>query len=148
MRALRATASALLMMAATAAVGQAPPPDLPPPTPLSPSNPSGGLWENPSGSVRVRIQLCDLDVCGLVEWANEQAIADSARGGHPNLIGMTLFSGLTKERDNVWRGRVFVPDMNRHFSGTVTRLSETEARVRGCLVGRTLCRSQNWRRID
>jgi uncharacterized protein (DUF2147 family) len=148
MLALRVTAIAFLLMTAAGAAAQSPPPDLPPPPPLTPSNPTGGLWENPSGSVRVRIQLCELDVCGVVEWANEKALADAARGGNPDLIGMTLFSGLTKERDNVWRGRVFVPDINRHFSGTVTRMSESEARVRGCLAGRALCRSQTWRRVD
>lgn len=146
-RGLAAAAAVLLLAVAPAAAGQAPPPDLAPPAPLTAANPSGGLWENPSGSVRIRIRLCGLDVCGVVEWANEKAIADSARGGHPDLIGMTLFEGLTKERDNVWQGRVFAPDVDRHFPGTVTRVSETEAVVRGCLLRRSLCRSQTWRRV-
>ena len=118
-------------------------------SPAAAQNPNyGAVWQNPSGSVHIRVDRCGDEPCGRMAWANERAIADSARGGHPDPIGMVIVDQLRADGENRWRGRVFAPDMNRHFSGTVTLTSETEARVRGCALGRTLCRSQTWTRVS
>jgi uncharacterized protein (DUF2147 family) len=104
----------------------------------------GSVWQNPSGSVHIRVDPCEEGPCGRMVWASERAIADSARGGHPDPIGMVIVDQLRADGKNRWRGRVFAPDMNRHFSGTVTLKSDTRAQVRGCALGRTLCRNQTW----
>ncbi len=106
-----------------------------------------GLWRNPSGNVEVRIEDCGPKVCGRVASASDRAKADAARGGHPNLIGMDLFEDFTREGPNTFRGRVFVPDINRRFSGKLTVQDANTIRVRGCLTRNTGCRSQTWTRV-
>jgi uncharacterized protein (DUF2147 family) len=48
----------------------------------------------------------------------------------------------------VWRGRVFVPDIGRTFTGRVTVLDSNRLEANGCLVGRIGCRSQIWTRVE
>lgn len=105
-----------------------------------------GLWRNPSGNVEVRIEECGPKVCGRVASASDRAKADAARGGHPDLIGMDLFEDFKRDSANTFRGRVFVPDINRRFSGKLTIQDENTIRVRGCLTRNTGCRSQTWTR--
>ncbi len=106
-----------------------------------------GLWRNPSGNVEVRIEDCGPKVCGRVAFASERAQADAARGGHPNLIGMDLFEDFARESPDTFRGRVFVPDINRRFNGRLTIQDANTIRVRGCLTRNTGCRSQTWTRV-
>jgi uncharacterized protein (DUF2147 family) len=106
-----------------------------------------GLWRNPSGNVEVRIEECGPKICGRVATASERARADAARGGHPNLIGMDLFEDFQREGPTTFRGRVFVPDINRRFSGKLTIQDANTIRVRGCLTRNTGCRSQTWTRV-
>ena len=49
-----------------------------------------GVWANPSGSVRVRIEECGTKLCGVVVYANEKAKADAAKAGTDVLIGINL----------------------------------------------------------
>ncbi len=105
------------------------------------------VWRNPSGSVRVRVHPCGQGMCGTVIWANEKAKADSARGGTPNLVGTQLFRDFRATAANVWTGRVFVPDLNRTFTGTGTLVDGDTLVARGCLARNFGCRSQTWTRI-
>ena len=64
-----------------------------------------GVWANPSGSVRVRIEECGTKLCGVVVYANEKAKADAAKAGTDVLIGINLFrefdrSGISRERSS------------------------------------------------
>ena len=77
---------------------------------------SFGVWRNPSNSVHVRAEPCGARMCGVVVWASDKAKADAARGGTPQLIGARLFRDFRQEKPGVWRGRVFVPDINKTFS--------------------------------
>jgi uncharacterized protein (DUF2147 family) len=83
----------------------------------------------------------------VVVWANDKAKADSARGGTPNLVGMNLFRDFHQEKPNVWKGKAFVPDLNRTFTGTITIEKEDTAVARGCLIGNVGCKSQIWTRV-
>lgn len=78
--------------------------------------------------------------------ANAKAQADAARGGTPNLIGTQLFEEFTARGPRQWRGRVFVPDMNRRVTGTATLVDENSIRVEGC-AARVICRNQVWTRF-
>src|SRR5690349_9892978 len=78
------------------------------------------VLRNPSNSVHVRIHACGKGRCGTVVWANAKAKADSARGGTPNLVGTELFREFREVSPKVWKGKVFVPDMNKVFTGTAT----------------------------
>ena len=105
---------------------------------------TANVWHNPSNSVHVRTEACGASLCGVIVWANDKAKADAKRGGTDPLIGTTLFRDFTSDGPDRWRGQVFVPDIRRTFSGTITRVDATTITGRGCLVGRVGCRSQTW----
>lgn len=105
------------------------------------------VWRNPSNSVHVRIHVCGTSRCGTVVWANDKAKADSARGGTPNLVGTQLFRDFREVSPRVWKGKVFVPDLNRVFSGTGTVKDANTIVARGCLAGNFGCKSQTWTRV-
>jgi uncharacterized protein (DUF2147 family) len=105
-----------------------------------------GTWQNPSGSVHIRAERCGERVCGTIVFANEKAKADARRGGTDPLIGTQLFEEFTARGPNQWRGRVFVPDMNRRVTGTATLVDENSIRVEGC-AARVICRNQVWTRV-
>lgn len=108
---------------------------------------SFGIWSNPSGSVHVRAEPCGKRMCGVVVRANDKAKADAARGGTPNLIGQRLFRDFQPEGEGVWRGKVFVPDIAKTFSGTISVIDDTHLEGKGCLLGNIGCRSQIWTRV-
>ncbi|MCH8616513.1 DUF2147 domain-containing protein [Sphingomonas sp. SM33] len=101
------------------------------------------VLRNPSNSVHVRIHPCGKTRCGTVVWANDKAKADSARGGTRNLVGTELFRKFREVSPKVWKGKVFVPDLNKVF--TVT--DENTVVARGCLFAGVGCKSQIWTRV-
>ena len=105
------------------------------------------VLRNPQNSVHVRIHPCGTTRCGTVVWANAKAKADSARGGTPNLVGTELFREFREVSPKVWKGKVFVPDVNRVFSGTGTVKDKDTIVARGCLIGSIGCKSQVWTRV-
>jgi len=109
---------------------------------------SDSVWQNPSNSVHVRVHACGASRCGTVVWANDKAKADSARGGTPNLVGTELFRDFDEVSPKVWKGKVFVPDLNRVFSGTRTVKDANTLVARGCPTGNFGCKSQTWTRVS
>ncbi|MFZ5747707.1 MAG: DUF2147 domain-containing protein [Pseudomonadota bacterium] len=110
---------------------------------------SFGIWRNPQNSVHIRAHACGgKSMCGTVVWANEKAQADARRGGTQKLVGTQLFQGFVPAGPNIWRGKVFVPDINKTFSGTVTRIDDRTIVGKGCLLGKVGCKSQTWTRVE
>ena len=107
-----------------------------------------GVWRNPKNSVHVRIQTCGANVCGTVVWANARAQEKARQGGTGRLVGTQLFREFRREGAATWAGRVFVPDRNQSYSGTLRLAGPNQIVARGCLVGRYLCRSQTWTRVS
>ena len=107
----------------------------------------GIVFRNPSNSVHVRIHKCGTGRCGTVVWANDKAKADSARGGTRNLIGTELFREFREISPQVWKGKIFVPDLNRVFAGTGTLKDQDTIVARGCLFAGIGCKSQTWTRV-
>ena len=134
MHGLKLSSALICLSMATASVG-------------APQDGAGGIWRNPQNSVHVEVRPCANRMCGTVIWANEKAIADARRGGTPNLIGQQVFRDFTKDRNGIWRGRVFVPDIAKTFSGTIVSIDAKTLRGSGCLVGRIACKSQDWTRV-
>jgi uncharacterized protein (DUF2147 family) len=106
------------------------------------------MWRNPKGSVQIDIRPCGSYACGFVVWANADAQADARKGGTENLIGLQLFRDLTADREGAWRGKVFVPDLGMTFSGTAQSTDGLRLKAKGCLLGRVLCKSQTWTRVQ
>lgn len=115
------------------------------------SEPAGstfGVWRNPKNSVHVEIKPCPGGACGYVVWATDKAKADARKGGTDNLIGLQLFRNFVQGSDGVWAGKVFVPDLNRTFTGTAEPVGATALRARGCVLFKIICKSQMWTRLD
>ena len=106
-----------------------------------------GTWKNPKNSVHVEAQECDGMMCGVVVWANDKAKADARRGGTDQLIGRQLFQDFEEQQEGRWKGKVFVPDINRTFHGTVTIIDADTLEGKGCLLGGIGCKSQVWTRV-
>ena len=105
------------------------------------------VLRNPSNSVHVRIHPCGKTRCGTVVWANDNAKADSARGGTRNLVGTELFREFSEVSPKVWKGKVFVPDINKVLTGTGTVKDQNTIVARGCLFAGMGCKSQIWTRV-
>jgi uncharacterized protein (DUF2147 family) len=106
-----------------------------------------GVWRNPKDSVRVEIRPCGDGACGIIVWANDKAKRNALASGTTNLVGTQVFRNLELDRNGVWRGRVYVPEMRRTFSGTAQQLDEVRLRAKGCLIGGMLCKAQVWTRV-
>lgn len=107
-----------------------------------------GLWLSPHNNVAVRTGACGDRLCGWIVWADREAQADARDGGTPRLIGTELLENYRSEGKGQWRGTVFVPDMGRRFSSQINQLSSGQLRVRGCILGGLICKSQLWTRIE
>jgi len=105
------------------------------------------IYANPQGSVRMKWAKCGRNHCGTVIWANAKAKADAARGGSPKLVGLQLFRNFASDGPNHWKGKVFVPDMGKSFSGEVERLDANRLEGSGCILGGLACKKQLWTRV-
>lgn len=108
---------------------------------------SFGVWRNPKNSVHIRVQPCAGKMCGVVVWASDKAKADAAKGSPAPLVGASLFRDFHQEQPGLWRGKVFVPDIGKTFSGTIRVLDPQHIEGRGCLVGTVGCKTQVWTRL-
>jgi len=107
-----------------------------------------GRWKNPSGSVIVAIDACGSAYCGTVEWASDGAKADSKKGGTSSLVGTQLMTGFATAGPGRWKGRLFIPDLNRRSKAELKMVGPSQLKVTGCAVGRLVCKSQLWTRAD
>ncbi len=105
-----------------------------------------GVWENPNGTVKVVTLKCGVEVCGFVEWANDEAIKDAREGGTPRLIGIKLLKDYRQTAPNHWQGRVFVPDESSSYFSKIAQINPNAIKISGCLLGGWICKSQIWHR--
>ncbi|ODU23003.1 MAG: hypothetical protein ABS87_00040 [Sphingomonas sp. SCN 67-18] len=114
---------------------------------MAAEDPYLGVWSNPKGTVHVRSHHCGASMCGTVVWASDKAKSDAARGDTKELVGLQLFRDFRKDKAGNWRGKVFVPDINKTFSGSIKVVNVNTLTGSGCLVGRVGCKSQTWTRL-
>lgn len=109
---------------------------------------SEGLWMNPHNSVAVRTGGCGEKLCGWIIWASKEAMDDARDSGITNLVGTELLQDYRPRGDGSWAGNVYVPDMGHSFSSTITPVGGHAMKVKGCLIGGFICKSQVWQRIE
>lgn len=101
-----------------------------------------GTWRNMRNTMHIQMYRCGASVCGKVAWASEEAIADARRGGTTNLIGTQIFRDFQQDARGNWSGKVFVPDLNKTFSGTMVLVDQNTLKGSGCLIGHILCKAK------
>lgn len=107
-----------------------------------------GVWRNPKDNVRVEIRPCGTAACGTVIWASAKAQAKAREAGTESLVGTQVLKNLElDERRGIWRGKVFVPELNRNFTGIAEPVDAKRLRAKGCVIGGFLCKSQIWTKI-
>ena len=107
-----------------------------------------GTWRNIRNTMHIEMYHCGESICGRVAWASEQALADARRGGTTSLIGTQVFRDFRKDTRGNWSGRVFVPDLNKTFSGTMVIVDRNTLKGSGCLIGHVLCKAKVLVRIS
>lgn len=107
-----------------------------------------GVWLNPHGSVAVRTAACGERLCGWIVWANAMARSDAKDSGVAQLIGTQLLEDYQPEGKGRWTGTLFVPDMGRRFASQIDQISPRQLKIKGCILGGLICRSQLWTRIE
>ena len=108
-----------------------------------------GQWRNPSGTVIVAIAPCGSNaLCGVVQWASDSATADAGRGGTEQLVGTEVLSQLTPRSPGQWRGRLFVPDLNKRPKAEIRLVGPDQLKVTVCGAVGLVCKSQVWVRTD
>jgi len=106
-----------------------------------------GTWKSPGGNSIITIAPCGDALCGTVAWASEQAKKDSARTTS-QLVGTQILTGLTPDKRGRWQGKLFIPDRNMRVTAKIERSGSDQLKVSGCAVGKSLCKSSLWTRID
>lgn len=107
-----------------------------------------GTWRNPKNSLHVRVAPCSDRLCGTVVWASEKAKRDAAEGMDEPLIGSMIFRDLARDKRGVWRGRVFLPNKGRTFSGSLDMVDRNTMEAKGCVFGGLFCKAQLWTRLS
>jgi uncharacterized protein (DUF2147 family) len=107
-----------------------------------------GVWRNPHDSVRVAIKDCGASTCGVVVYASPKAQADARKSGYDTLVGQQLLRDFEPDGKGNMRGRVFVPTLKVTLSGTAEFIDARTMKAKGCVLGRVLCKSQIWTRVD
>lgn len=107
-----------------------------------------GTWTNKSRSVQVQITPCgENERCGTVVWANAEAKSDAARGGTADFVGTQMLRKFRDRGGDVWKGKAFVADIGKEFSGTIRPLDYNTMEVKGCIAGGLICKKQIWTRV-
>ena len=112
------------------------------------ADPAVGLWSNPKGSLQVRIRRCGAELCATVVGASARKQAKAEAAGISGLIGTELFSDYRPTGNGAWAGTLYVPDRQKRVSSTLEANQGRSVKVSGCLVGRFLCKSQTWTRVE
>ena len=99
-------------------------------------------------SVAVRTGACGDKLCGWVVWANGSARSDAKDSGVADLIGTRLLEDYRQDGRHAWSGTVYVPDMGRRFASQIEQPSPGQLKIKGCIMGGLICRSQLWTRIE
>ena len=107
-----------------------------------------GVWRNPKDTVHIALRPCGAEICGHVVWASDTAEAKARKAGTPQLVGQQLMRGFVVDKNGVGRGKVFVPDLNKTFTGSAQMITDRTLLAKGCLFAGVLCKTQVWTRID
>lgn len=106
-----------------------------------------GVWRNMRDTIHIRTTPCGQGVCGTVISATPKVDADARRGSGRPLVGQRLFSDF-RGSGGVWKGRVYIPDIDRNISGKIVQTDADSITVSGCIFFGLGCKTQHWKRVE
>lgn len=106
-----------------------------------------GVWRNPGDTVHLELRPCGENICGEVVWATDAARKAALRFSDRELVGQQLFRDFKRGEDRTARGKVFVPDLGLTFKGAAQHRDSNTIKVKGCVLGNLICKSQVWTRL-
>ena len=104
-----------------------------------------GRWWNSDGSVAVDVARCGERLCGKVVYAEKKQQDKARRAGVTQMLGLAVMRNFQGAGAGHWKGTVFVPERNRAFRSTITRLASDQVQVEGCMLY-ILCQHETWKR--
>lgn len=104
-----------------------------------------GLWQNRKGTLDVLVAPCGARYCGTVVEARGEAAAQA--GGRSRLVGTRVLEDFAPNRDGVWRGRVYAPQLHGHLSSKIRIVDPNTIEITACLFAGLGCDSNLWHRI-
>ncbi|MCA1749336.1 MAG: DUF2147 domain-containing protein [Parasphingopyxis sp.] len=113
-----------------------------------------GRWVTENNRAVVNIQPCGNAFCGRVEriLVDEPGAADARDRRNPDpslrdrrIVGSRILWGFTRNGNAYSGGRLYDPESGRTVDGRLA-LNGNRLRVTGCVLGGTICRTQNWTR--
>lgn len=107
-----------------------------------------GVWKNPKNTVHMEIRPCGEAACGYVIWATPGADAASRRGSGKPIVGQQILRDFVWDKRGYFRGKVYAPDVNLTVSGAAEQIGADTLKARGCLLGKLVCKTQVWTRVQ
>ena len=116
-----------------------------------------GVWPTHKGSAKVKIAPCGAALCSKIVWLRESKGKD---GGpvkdqlNPNprlqsrpVIGLVTFSGLKKQSDKKWSGKIYNPEDGKTYLVQLNVVQDGVIHVNGCRAGTMECGQRVWKRV-
>ena len=126
------------------------------PLPASAADPTG-TWLTEDGKATVRVADCGGALCGTIVALKEpndpqtggpkvdKHNADAGKRGRP-IVGVQIVTGLKPDGTNKWSGHIYNPEDGKTYAASVTLQNANTIKVRGCILGGIICKTNTWTR--
>jgi uncharacterized protein (DUF2147 family) len=98
-----------------------------------------GLWARGDGKARVKIGKCGSDICAVNVWIKP--------GTSGEAVGDRLVMDVEPVADGRYEGRASDPQRGLTYNITITA-GASSMTTRGCVLGKLLCKSVSWSRLQ
>jgi uncharacterized protein (DUF2147 family) len=119
-----------------------------------------GYWYKPDAERESKIQVFKCgksQLCAKIVWLKDPNDSrgkplHDIRNENPSMhdrpiVGLTLFSGMAQSAPGTWSGQIYNPEDGHTYAATLTMLSRSEIKLRGCKAW-LLCGEKQWLRTS
>ena len=119
-----------------------------------------GYWYKPDAERELKIQVFKCgrsQICAKIIWLKDPNDSrgkplHDIRNENPSMhdrpiVGLTLFSGLAPSAPATWTGQIYNPEDGHTYAATLTMVSRSEIKLRGCKAW-LLCGEKQWLRTS
>lgn len=103
-----------------------------------------GVDENTGYYAHIEVKQCGATICGPVVQSFEQGGKPIAS---PN-VGKNIPREMVAEGDGKYRGKVWRPSDDKIFVGKMELDGANTLKVKGCVAGGLICKTQVWTRVN